>query len=315
MNNLKNVKVIFFIHSCFFYWLYTSDFYTLKIYEEYKNSKYIISLIPFESDYLFKKWGINSILFENFLTYNYNFLIASNLTSQNILLIGRGRSETKRFELAIEAMEYILKEMSGTKLSIISRANNTDRLQYFINNLNLENSVKFRDYSSDPSIYFRDASLNLLTSICESYSLVISETKMYGIPNILLGLDYLLLAKNGTIIIHDDLPETLAKVSMKVLYQRIYKKKLAKEARISMRIFDNENLIRKWKILLLSAYNNVDIKQINIERDIDNRKNVYRMVKREVKLLNNRLEKYKNITIEDIENISFYNFAESLAKI
>ena len=212
-------------------------------------------------------------------------------------------------------MEYILKEMSGTKLSIISRANNTDRLQYFINNLNLENSVKFRDYSSDPSIYFRDASLNLLTSICESYSLVISETKMYGIPNILLGLDYLLLAKNGTIIIHDDLPETLAKVSMKVLYQRIYKKKLAKEARISMRIFDNENLIRKWKILLLSAYNNVDIKQINIERDIDNRKNVYRMVKREVKLLNNRLEKYKNITIEDIENISFYNFAESLAKI
>ena len=59
-----------------------------------------------------------------------------------------------------------------------------------------------------------------------------------------------------------------------------------------MKIFDNENLIRKWKILLLSAYNNVDIKQINIERDIDNRKNVYRMLKREVKLLNNRLEKY-----------------------
>ena len=264
---------------------------------------------------MFKKWGINSLLFENFLTYNYSFLIASNLTSENILLIGRGRSETKRFELAIEAMEYILKEMSGAKLNIISRANNTDRLQYFINNLNLENSVKFRNYSFDPSIYFRDASLNLLTSISESYSLVLSETKMYGIPNILLGLDYLLLAKNGTIIIHDDLPETLAKVSMKVLYQRIYQKKLAKKARISMKIFDNENLIRKWKILLLSAYNNVDIKQINIERDIDNRKNVYRMVKREVKLLNNRLEKYKNITIEDIENISFYNFAESLAKI
>ena len=315
LNNLKNVKVIFFIHSCFFYWLYISDFYTLKIYEEYKNSKYIISLIPFESDYLFKKWGINSLLFENFLTYNYSFLIASNLTSENILLIGRGRSETKRFELAIEAMEYITKEMSGAKLNIISRANNTDRLQYFINNLNLENSVKFRNYSSDPSIYFRDASLNLLTSISESYSLVLSETKMYGIPNILLGLDYLLLAKNGTIIIHDDLPETLAKVSMKVLYQRIYKKKLAKKARISMKIFDNENLIRKWKILLLSAYNNVDIKQINIERDIDNRKNVYRILKREVKLLNNRLEKYKNITIEDIENISFYNFAERLTKI
>ena len=264
MNNLKNVKVIFFIHSSFFYWIYAKGYNRLKIYQEYQNSKYIISLIPVESDYLFKKWGINSILFENFLTYNYSFLITSNLSKQDILLIGRGRDKLKRFELGIEAMEYIIKEMPLANLNIISRDNGTDRLKNYINNLNLEKCVKFRNYSSDPSIYFKNASLNLLTSISESYSLVLSETKIYGIPNILLGLDYLLLAKNGTIIIHDDLPETLAKVSMKILYQRIFKKKLAKDARISMRIFNNENLIRKWKILLLSIYNNFSVNQIKI---------------------------------------------------
>ena len=309
LNNLKNVKVIFFIHSSFFYWLYAQFFDTLKIYEEYKNSKYIISIIPVESDYLFKKWGINSILFENFLTYNYNFIIASNLTKQNILLIGRGRSDSKRFELGIEAMEYIIKEIPGAMLNIISRTSGIDRLQYYIDNLNLEKNVKFRNYSSDPSIYFRDASLNFLTSVSESYSLVLSETKMYGIPNILLGLDYLLLSKNGTIVIHDDLPETLAKVSIKILYQRIYKKKLAKEARISMKILNNENLIRKWKILLLSIYNNFDINKINFERVIDNRRNVFSMLQKEVKLLNLRVEKYKNMTVQDIENICFSNFS------
>ena len=41
--------------------------------------------------------------------------------------------------------------------------------------------------------------------------MVLSETKIYGIPTILCGLDYLSLAKGGTVIIYDDNPEIISK--------------------------------------------------------------------------------------------------------
>ena len=188
----------------------------LNIYKEYHNSKYIISIIPLENDYLFKQWRINSVYFDNFLTYNYNQTIPSNLSGKKILMIGRGRNKLKRFDLGILSIEYIKNQIPDIKLMIVSKSLQMDNLKHTIENLNLENNVVFSNYSSDPSIYYKDASLNFITSVSESYSLVLSETKIYGIPNILLGLDYLSLAKKGTIIIYDDSPESLAKHSIKI---------------------------------------------------------------------------------------------------
>ena len=62
LNNLKNIKVIFYIHQCFLYWIYFQYNSFKSLYKAYQNSKYVISLVPFENDYLFKKWGIRSIL-------------------------------------------------------------------------------------------------------------------------------------------------------------------------------------------------------------------------------------------------------------
>ena len=309
LNNLRNTKVIYFIHQSFFFWLYAKSFETLKIYQEYQKAKYVISLVPVENDYLFRKWGINSFLFQNFLTYNYNSTIVSDLSSPKILLIGRGRSVLKRFELGINAIEYIDKEIPGVTMNIICKDEGIDNLKYYVNNLNLRNNIKFMNYSSDPSIYFKDASLNYLTSMSESFSLVLSETKLFGIPNILLGLDYVLLANNGTIIIYDDLSETLAKVSLTIFYQKLYKQNLARKARNSMKKFNNENLIEKWKILLLAVYNNYNNCEFYFQRIIDTKHQAYKYLNRQVFLLKRRMPILKNINIEDLENLYLTNFS------
>ena len=180
--------------------------------------------------------------------------------------------------------------------------------------MNLENNIKFVNYSSDPSIYFKDASLNFLTSVSESFSLVLSETKIYGIPNILLGLDYVLLSNNGTYIIYDDLPETLAEVSKKILFHNIYKEKLSREARVSMKKYNNDNIFMKWKLLLLLVYNNIKNYNKFFEDTMFNNDELYTILKRQVILLKNRIEIYKNITVKDLENLPFMNFAKYAIK-
>ena len=244
LNNLKTTKTIFYNHSCFLIWIYANFFYYFKtVYNEYKNSKYIISLVPFENDYLFTKWGINSVLMNNFITYNYNYVIPSDLSSKLILMIGRASDRLKRFDLGVKAMYYIIKEIPETKLKIISDLNLIGYLYDLQKKLKLGESLEFVGYKANPEIYFKNASLHIFPSISESFGLVLCETKIFGIPNILLGLDYVSIVNGGTIIIYDDNSFSIAKEAIKILKNEKYRKKLGKEARKSMKKFKNELLL------------------------------------------------------------------------
>ena len=217
LNNRKTPKIIYYQHSSFFFLLYSNYTSFLSLYKEYQNSKYVISLIPIENNYIFKFWGINSYLMNNFVTYEYNLVIPSNLMSKTILMIGRGNSKYKRFKLGVYAMEYIIMHNNICEMELISNKNGTYELQNLIYNLNLENYIKFIGFTLIPEIYFGNASLHIFPSISESFGLVLSETKIYGIPNILVGLDYVQISKGGTIIIYDDTPESIAKESLKII--------------------------------------------------------------------------------------------------
>ena len=108
LKSMKKVKIIFYNHSCFLFWIYSHDLTIFSCaYNQYKNSQYVISLVHFENDFVFKKWGIKSIYMNNFMTFEYEKVIQSNLSSKNIIMIGRGNDINKRFDLGIKAMKYI----------------------------------------------------------------------------------------------------------------------------------------------------------------------------------------------------------------
>ena len=142
LKGLKSLKVIFYNHSCFLFWIYYKNRFILNnIYNEYKNAKYIISIVPFENNYLFKNWGINSIYMNNFLTYDYIKVIPSDLSSKKILMIGRGSDKNKRFELGIRAMKFILKEIPDSEMIIISDDKDIINIKYLVNILKIQNTL------------------------------------------------------------------------------------------------------------------------------------------------------------------------------
>ena len=253
LNNKIFPKIIYYQHTSFLFMWYSNYTSFLSLYKEYQNSKYIISVIPIENNYIFKYWGINSYLMNSFVSYEYNSVIPSNLMSKTILMIGRGNDKYKRFILGVHAMEYIIAHNSIYEMKIISNLNYD--LQNTIYNLNLENNVESIGFTLIPEMHFENASLHIFPSISESFGLVLSETKIYGIPNILVGLDYVQISKGGTIIIYDDCPEFIAKAAIKVMDDQNYRKFLGKEARNSMKKYNNQILFNKWIYLILSIYN------------------------------------------------------------
>jgi hypothetical protein len=56
-----------------------------------------VSIVPFDNDYLFNKWGLNTILMTNFMTYKFDSVLSSDLSTKTILLIGRGNAKKRDF--------------------------------------------------------------------------------------------------------------------------------------------------------------------------------------------------------------------------
>ena len=52
--------------------------------------------------------GIRSILMYNYISYEYDSVIPSDLSSKIILMLGRAFDKLKRFDLGIMSMKYIL---------------------------------------------------------------------------------------------------------------------------------------------------------------------------------------------------------------
>ena len=306
LNNINNVKIIYYIHSSIFYWIY-SNYTTFKyLYKSYTNSSYVISIIPFENDFLFEKWGINSILMDNFMTYEYNSVIPSDLTKKNILMIGRANNLLKRFTIGIQAFNYIIRELPESELKIISNISSIFQIEFLTNNLNIQNNIKFVGFTLTPEIYFDDASLHIFPSITEGFPLVLSETKIYGIPNIILGIDYVAVSKGGTIIIYDDTPETLAKESIKILKTKNYRIKLGKNARKNMKKYNNNLLFRKWIKLIITIYHGkkyYEYLKKNIEKISINESLI--ILNNQVQLLKKRIIYFYNITNNNFQNFSF----------
>ena len=54
LNNMNKIKIIVINRSCFLHWMYYRRYYFFKtVYKAYRHCKYLISLIPFENNYLF----------------------------------------------------------------------------------------------------------------------------------------------------------------------------------------------------------------------------------------------------------------------
>jgi len=118
-------------------------------------------------------------------------------------MIGRISNE-KQFELGIKAMTIIIKKFPDVILKIIGGFNQyTESLKKLAQDLNVSNNFIFYDLQQDLRSFYSNASLYFMTSSAECFSFVLAS-KAYGLVNIVLGKEYLVLTKKGSIVVKDN---------------------------------------------------------------------------------------------------------------
>ena len=135
--------------------------------------------------------------------------------------------------------------------------------------------------------------------------MVLCETKVFGIPNILTGLDFVVMSEKGTVIIYDDNPESIAKESIKILSNYSYRKKLGTEARESMKKYNNDKTVKKWIKLILAVYKGDKYyNQLRERRKKISINESLKITKNQVKLINMREPFLNNLTVDILLNFS-----------
>ena len=158
-------------------------------------------------------------------------------------------------------------------------------------------------YTASPELFFQNASLNLFPSLSEAFPLVMCETKIYGIPNVLLGLDYTSISKGGTFIIYDETSESLGKVSINILKNQTYKNILGENAKKSMKKFNNNLLLKKWIKLIICIYNgDEEYESLKKQDQILSYRIIIKILNSQIQLLKKRIPIFNNITINIYKN-------------
>ncbi len=108
--------------------------------------------------------------------------------SKSPLLLWVGRiAPEKQPEEAVRILSEVRKSMPSVRLKMVGGTDPEympylDSLKACIASLGLEDAVSLEGYHSDPSGYYQEATLLLLTSAGEGFGLAIAEAKTYGLP-------------------------------------------------------------------------------------------------------------------------------------
>lgn len=175
---------------------------------------------------------------------------ASKLENNTLIAVGR-LAEEKGFSDLISVFDLVRQHISDVKLHLIGDGYLKDSLNQKVKELKLENNVILHGYLNKKEIekYMLDSSIYVMTSITESFGLVLIEAMSYGLPCIAFssaaGACELIDDKNGILIEGRDRYE-MARSIIDLLNNKKKREKLGSAGRNICEQYISENVKNEW---------------------------------------------------------------------
>ena len=249
-------KIIGVMHG-----VYLSNIYTNQtgVYSIWKRNQYFDAYIQVIADdyYVNKRLGINNSFFiPNLYTFDPEKTPNSNLTYNNLMIMGRESDKVKGGLYGIKAMDIIRKEIPDAKLYLVTADYPLVFLGNIIKELNLTNNIEIIHFAKNISHYFLNSSVLLYPSLSEASPLVMNEGKAHGLPIVAFNVTYSPPYQDGVILVEHLNYTQMAEEAIKLLRDYNYRKIKGLESKLSMNKFSNRETIEKWDRLFTVLINN-----------------------------------------------------------
>ena len=249
-------KVIGIVHGVYM----SSIFANLTgVYSIWKYLSIYDAYIQVNADdyYVNKRLGINNSFFlPNLYTYDPDTTENSNLTYNNLVIIGRELDKIKGGLYGIKAMDIIRREVPDAKMYFISSNYKITFLENLIKELNLTHNIERLYFTKNISKYFWNSSIFVNPSLSEACPMVVNEAKAHGLPIVGFNVSYSIPYQTGAITVEVTNYTQMAEECIKLLKDYNYRKKMGMEAKLSMKRMSNNETIQRWSQLFEVLVNN-----------------------------------------------------------
>lgn len=254
MLKLQNIAVLMEVHSAFLALITEHKDVSDSFSYMYKMANRLIVLS--DVDKLFwENLGCNCTYIQNPVedcVKQNNSINKENNNCKIIVWIGRLVQTPKRVFDTILIIKEVVKRFPCIKLKIFGSPDE-QRVYYElikrIEECNLENNIELCGYTSDINEIYNEAEIVLMTSSSESFSNVIMESKIRGIPIVMYKLPWLelLKSKKGYMAVEQGDTYAAAAEIVKLLNNDDLRMQMAVDARKSIEPFINHDVYTDWK--------------------------------------------------------------------
>lgn len=170
-----------------------------------------------------------------------------------ILWIGRLESLQKQYQDIVPIMKKVIRKVPDAVLKVYGSESDKgaiEKLNNMILSENMKGKVEYCGYiTENVDDVYANASVHLVTSVYESFPMVIYESRINGIPLVLYQMPYLEMLKDnkGYIAVDNDDIEGAADAIVRILTDDSLRRQMSMEALESVKVFDSEKLKYRWK--------------------------------------------------------------------
>ena len=236
---------------CIFHGLYMSAMFHggVSSYRNWDGFDHFDSFIfiSYDDYYFYKNLGYkNEIFIPNLYTFEPSKIKDSNLTTHNIMMLGRASDKVKGYIYAVKTLPYIVKEVPDAILNIVSSNYNVKFLKDAAKQLGVSNNLVINYFTENITEVFWNSSVFMYTSLSEAFPMAMNEAKAHGLPIVAFNVHYSIPYQSGVINVDMLDCEALARETVKLLKDYDYRKKMGKIAKESLNKFKNNETVEMW---------------------------------------------------------------------
>lgn len=264
---MHNIPVILTVHEVAFQNMLTMNTEMVNRPAIFKLADYITVLSRVEEAY-WKNLGVHAIYIPNPVTQMPVKRNPAEIEPDTIVWVGRLDTRTKRCLDVVDIMKYVAEEIPNARLLIVGNAVSDgimEMLQQKIQKNGVEKNVILCGHSTNVDTYYRKAEIYMITSISESFSMTIAESKSYGIPLVMYELPFIELCRDqkGYLSAPQGDKKKMAENIITILKNKELKEKLQQEAQESILPFLEFDFKNAW----YQIFQNLNKSLIKIQPD------------------------------------------------
>ena len=308
-------KVICMFHGVFMSSMYGKNIDSYRHWHQFDSCDSFI-FIASDDYYFYNHLGFkNAIFIPNIYTFEPSEVKNSNLTNHNIVILGRLNDFIKGVKYAVEAMQYIVREVPDAKLSLFSSDSRVQFLKNLTRDLNLTKNIIFHSNTYNITQLFYNSSVHMYTSLSEAFPMALIEGKAHGMPVVGFNVPYSNPYQQGFIGVELFDVKGLARETIKLLKDYNYRKKKGEEAKKSLDMFKNNETVEIWGRLCDSLLSNDREDYRKLQNEMEKKYYNETKARQHLESHYNLLLKYNiNLTCHYFDNFTDVNYLRNNQK-